>query len=174
MNPRRALISAAFLSALAAPSPAAAAEADRIPLSPLPNVRVGPVHGTRAFIALSLDRGRLRAYVCDGTLRRAPAIAKWFRGRWDGGSPLRLRGLRIDGVDGGGRVTGRVGGHAFSARPATMPAGLFDGRRHGIRATWIALSERRLRGNFVPTRPPRCRFVLVTSSTGQQQWVTVC
>jgi hypothetical protein len=31
-----------------------------------------------------------------------------------------------------------------------------------------------MRGTFIPARPPRCRVVLVTNSSGQQQWVSVC
>jgi hypothetical protein len=38
----------------------------------------------------------------------------------------------------------------------------------------IALSERSMRGTLVPTRPPKRRVVLVTSSNGQQQYVTTC
>jgi hypothetical protein len=169
-----------LLGLLAAAAPAA--EDQRLKLDPLPDVKAGRVAGTRAFIALSLDGTRLRVYLCDGTLKRKPTVAKWFRGRWDGRSPLTLNAgeleLHIDAVAPDGRVTGRVvlpdGEHPFSALPRTHPAGLHHGARKGLSATWIVLSRRSMRGTFVPTRPPKCRVVLVTSSTGQQQWVSVC
>jgi hypothetical protein len=169
-----------LLGLLAAPSPAA--EEQRIRLEPLPNVKAGRVAGTHAFIALSHDGTRLRVYLCDGTLKRKPTVAKWFRGRWDGQSPLSLKTgeleLHIDAVAPDGGITGRVvlpdGEHAFSARPRTHPAGLHHGARKGLRATWIVLSKRSMRGAFVSPRPKKCRLVLVTSSTGQQQWVSVC
>jgi hypothetical protein len=77
-----------------------------------------------------------------------------------------------------GTVTGHVvlpdGEHAFSARPTTHPAGLHHGARKELSATWIVLSKRSMRGTFVSPRPPKCRIVLLASSSGQQQWVTVC
>ena len=114
---------------------ASSALAARGPLKALPNASVGKVDGTRAFVALSVTQGRVRAYVCDGTVRRDPTISQWFKGRWDGRSAVALSagGLRLR-VDAGGRT----GEH------------------------------------FVPTRPPRCRLILVTSSSGQAQWVTIC
>jgi hypothetical protein len=117
--------------------------------------------------------------VCDGTLKRDPTISTWFRHRWDGRSRLTLRAdghtLEIDAVDQAGRVTGRLDGtHAFRAKATRAPAGLFKGRGGRIRATWIILPNLRKRGTFIPTRPPKCRMVLVTSSSGQQQWVSVC
>jgi hypothetical protein len=145
--------------------------------APLPHVSAGRVSGTRAYVALSLDHGRLRAYVCDGTPRREPTVARWLRGRWDGHSPLTLRGgrvvLRIERVA-RGRVRGRVGGHRFTARPAHGAAGLFDGRGDGVRATWIALDRRHIRGTFVPARPPRCKVVAVTAADGSVRYVSTC
>jgi hypothetical protein len=126
------LVPAALLGTLvlavtaAAPSPAA--DDERLKLDPLPNVKAGRVAGTRAFIALSLDGTRLRAYLCDGTLERKPTVGKWFRGRWHGRSPLTLK-------------TGELEVHV----DAVAPDGVVTGR-----------------------------VVLVTSSTGQQQWVGVC
>jgi hypothetical protein len=169
-----------LLALLAAAAPAA--EDRRLRLDPLPNVKAGRVADSRAFIALSLDGTRLRVYLCDGTLKRKPTVAKWFRGSWDGRSPLTLKTgeleLHIDAVAADGRVTGHVvlpdGEHAFSARPRTHPAGLHHGARKGLSATWIVLSKRSMRGSFVSPRAPKCRIVLVTSSNGQQQWVSVC
>jgi hypothetical protein len=172
---------AALLLVLLATQARATADV-RLRLDPLPNVKAGKVAGTRAFIALSLDGTRLRVYVCDGTLKRKPTVAKWFRGRWDGHSPLTLKSgeleLHIDAVASDGAVTGRVvlpdGEHAFGAQPRTHPAGLHHGKRKGLSATWIVLSRHSMRGTFVSPRPPKCRVVLVTSPSGQQQWVSLC
>ena len=81
-----------------------------------------------------------------------------------GGHRLRLRP----------DLSARLDGHAFRTRRATMPAGLFRGHRDRLRTTWIVVRNGSKRGAFVPARPPKCRFVLVTGSNGQQQWVSVC
>jgi hypothetical protein len=141
----------------------------RVPLDPLPNVRVGRVAGTQAFIAVSREGSRVRVYVCDGTLRRDASVSVWFRGPHErarfrsGGHTLTLEGNR-----------GRFDGHRFTLRRAPAPAGLFQGTRKGTTATWIVSPDRGKRGTFIPTRPPKCRFVLVSGPNGQQQWVTVC
>ena len=166
----------AFLAlaiAFVAAAPAAAAPPVRIPLEPLPETSVGRVDGTSAFIAISLRGERLRAYVCDGTLTRDPTISTWFRARWDGERPLTLRRgghtLRVTP-----RLRGRFDGHRFRTRAVDAPAGLWRGRHERLRTTWIVLRNGKKRGTFIPTRPPKCRFVLVTGPNGQQQWVSVC
>jgi hypothetical protein len=175
-----ALLAALLLGLNVASSPAA--ETERLRLDPLPNVRVGRVDGTRAFIGVSVDGRRLRVYVCDGLLKRKPKIKQWFRGRWDGQSPLTLKAgeleLHIDSVAPDGTVTGRLvlpsGEHAFGARTRPAPAGLYHRLRDGKGATWILLSEHSMRGTFVSPRPRKCRAVLITNSNGAQQLVTVC
>ena len=143
-----------------------------VPLTPLPDARVGEVQGTRAFVAVSVDHGRVRVYVCDGTLKRDPTIATWFKGRWDGRGPLTLKAgghtLRLRGSK------GSVDGHAFRLRRAKAPAGLWDGRRGKFRATWIVLSPKRMRGTFVNPRPPKCRVIAVTGPNGDVRYVTSC
>jgi hypothetical protein len=174
-------------AAIVAPAGVGSAHADRakslrIVGRPLPGVSAGRVAGTRAFVALSLHRGRLRAYICDGTLKRRPTVARWLRARWDGRSPLTVAAgrvkLRIEHAAGHGRMSGHVvlagRAHAFRARPARAPAGLYDGRARGTRATWIALDKKHLRGTFVPTRPPRCRVVMVTGADGTVRYVSLC
>jgi hypothetical protein len=147
-------------------------------LTLVPHSKVGTVDGTRAYIGLSFDGRRLRAYVCDGGNRRKATISQWFKSHWDGRSPLTLvrNGieLQIDAVHPDGRITGHLtafsGPHRFSAWPATGPTGLYDGvdRRKRLRATWIVLADRSFRGNMAPTRPPRrvCRFVTVALADG--------
>ena len=153
-------------------APSSAAADVRIPLRPVPETSVGRVDGTRAFIGVSLRGDRLRAYVCDGTLKRDPTISVWFRSRWDSRAPLVLhRGghtLRITPA-----LRGRLDGHRFRARRVDAPAGLFRGRHKRLRTTWIVLRNGHKRGTFVPTRP-KCRFVLVSGPNGQPQWVSVC
>ncbi len=148
------------------------AVAAALPLTPLPGARVGEVQGTRAFVAVSLDHGRVRVYVCDGTLERDATLATWFKGRWDGHRPLVLKAgghtLRLRGA------TGSVDGHAFRVRRAKRPAGLWDGRCGRFRTTWIALPGGRLRGTFVPTRPPKCRVITVTGPNGDVRYVSTC
>jgi hypothetical protein len=163
------------LLALAALSPEAVAAPDRrVTLDPLPVARVGRVAGTRAFIGLSLADGRVRVYVCDGTTRRRPTIAKWFTGRWDGRGALTIvRGrhtLNLDSVE-GGRLAGPHGTHAFGLRPATPPAGLYHRARRG---TWIALSRRSARGTFASPRPKRCVPVPITGPGGTVEYKIVC
>ena len=147
--------------------PAFTADTTRTPLDPLPNASVGRVAGTGAFVAVSRERGRVRVYVCDGTLQRDAKIAAWFRGREGtlraAGHTLTLRGNR-----------GTFDGRPFTLRRAKAPAGLLQGSAGGIATTWIVRADGSKRGNFVPTRPPRCRIVVVTSSSGQSQYVTVC
>lgn len=161
---------------LLAAAPAASA-GDKLRLKPLPNVSVGRVEGTRAFIAFSLERGRLRAYICDGTTKRPATTTTWFKGPWDGrSSPLKLTGagaeLVIDAVSADGRMSGSVviAGvrHAFSAEPATGPAGLYDGTGRGARATWIVLADGARRGVIVcQTKAKKVyRVVTVTLSDG--------
>jgi hypothetical protein len=165
------------LLAVVAAAPAAASADRSLTLEPLPGVSAGRVAHTRAFIGLSVDGGRLRAYVCDGTTRRKPTISKWFRTRWDGHSPLTVvRGshtLQIDSVEADGTIHGRVDTHAFTARPATPPAGLYH--RAGARGgTWIALSRRSARGTFASPRPKRCVPVPITGPGGTVEYTIVC
>jgi hypothetical protein len=160
-----------LVAILLAAAPAASART-RVDLDPLPETSVGRVSDTSAFIGISLRGERLRVYACDGTLKRDPTISVWFRSGWDGQHALRLRRdghtlrLRPD-------LSGRLDAHAFRTRHATMPAGLFRGHRKRVRMTWVVLRNGHKRGTMVPTRKP-CRFVLVTSANGQQQWVSVC
>jgi hypothetical protein len=173
----------------AAAGPAAGPTADPVRLKLLPNSKVGRVAGTRAYIALSFDGRRLRAYVCDGTRGRPGTISQWLDARWDGHSPITLRRngieVRIDAVHADGRVTGRLtafsGPHAFTVEPASGPAGLYDGTdsarpHHRLRATWIVLADRSIRGAFACPRPPkkRCRVVTVTLADGTSQEQVRC
>ena len=148
--------------------------------------KVGKVKGTRAYISLAHDGKRVRAYVCNGTSKRGATISKWFRGRWDGKSPLTLGRpgleLEIENVHADGRVSGHLHwmseDHDFMVRPATGPAGLYDRKKaegpDRPRGTWIFLSKRTYRGAMVDPRPRRCRPVQVTLADGTTQIVTVC
>ena len=131
--------------------------ASQQPVTELPNASVGRVEGTRAFIALSVSGDRVRVYVCDGTPTRRATVSQWFKGRWDGRSPLRLRAgghvLRIESAR-----TGQFDGKRFRVRPATGAAGVFERTKQPLAGAWIALDERRVRGTFVPTRPPKRCF----------------
>jgi len=159
------LILAAAIAALAVAGSAAA--------KPSRTVAVGRVQGTEAYLAVTYDGRHLRAYACDGSARRLPTTSAWFEAPWDGRSPITV-------VDGGhtlkldGPLSGRVDGHRFILDPAAGPGGLYERTSGTTTATSVVLNNGEIRGNFVPTRPPRCRLVLVTSATGQQQYVTIC
>ena len=140
---------------------------------------VGPVEDTRAFVAVEADGARVRAYVCDGTSRRAATISQWFRGSWDRRAPVTLRAggrtlrLRPPGPD--GRISGRLiqdgTSNTFTVTPATGPAGLYDIRRGSLRATWVMLPDRRVRGVMIDPRPRKCRPVQVTLATAPRRIV---
>src|ERR1700754_2839137 len=109
---RRYFFAATLIALLWAPG---AHASDRGPLRELPNASVGSVRGTQAFVGLSVAGGRVRAYVCDGTLRRDPTVSQWFSGRWDGRGAVVLRaGGHVLRLAAGG---GSFDGHAFSVRP---------------------------------------------------------
>jgi hypothetical protein len=155
-----ALAAALAVIALASPHPAVGAS-DRPTVRPTlaPDSKVGQIKRTRAYIALSFDGRRLRAYVCNGKGRRRATISTWFSGRWDGHSPITLAAdglaLRIDEVHPDGHVTGRLrlrrGTRRFAVEPATGPAGLL--RRDGPpRAAQAARDLDRVRQ---PQRPRR-------------------
>ena len=103
---------AAFAATAIALAVSPSAHAQCAPVDPLPNPSVGRVDGTRAFLGVSLDGKRLRAYVCDGTAKRKATILQWFNGRRDGRRPLRLRAgghlLQITSRRAGGVIRGRL------------------------------------------------------------------
>ena len=140
---------------------------------PSRTVAVGKVQGTEAYLAVTYDGHELRAYACNGSARRLPTISAWFEAPWDGRSPIAVtvggHTLKLDTP-----TSGWLDGHRFTLERATGPAGLFEQTSGTTTETSVVLNNGGIRGTFVPTRPPRCRVVLVTSSSGQQQYVTVC
>jgi hypothetical protein len=143
---------------------------------------VGPVDGTRAFASVEADGSRVRAYVCDGTSIRGASVSQWFHGRWDRRAPITLRAggraLRLRPPGAGGQIDGRLiqdgTSNTITLKPTTGPAGLYKIRRGQLRATWIMLADRRVRGVMVDPRPRKCRPVQVTLVDGTTQIVTVC
>jgi hypothetical protein len=172
---RRSALVAAAATLLVMAAPALAAE--RAQLTPLPNVRAGEVQGTRAFAALSYKDGRVRVYVCDGTLKRRPTISQWFSGRWDGHSALTLRagGLTLRIHEGGrtGELIQDGTSNTIQFSAVARPAGLFERKRAPLRGAWIVLPGERIRGAMVDPRPRKCRAVQVSTSSGPT-WVMVC
>lgn len=182
---RPLLALAALVAALAVglhggspPSAKGAPASQRGFLELVPHSKVGQVEGTRAYIALSFDGKRLRVYTCDGSGKRRATISHWLQGRWDGHSPITLVRdgieVHIDEVHPDGSISGSLrafsGPHPFTVEPATGPAGLYDGidRKKHLHGTWIVLANGSVRGNMVPTRPPRrvCRYVTVVLVDG--------
>jgi hypothetical protein len=136
--------------------------------------RVGRVQGTEAYIALTYDGRRLRAYACDGSARRPATLSAWFEAAWDGREPITIVAdgarLRVERLHVAGRIAGRLDGHRFTAEPATRSAGL----RRLDSARWIVLADGSVRGALVDPRPRKCRPVQVTLADGTTQIVTVC
>jgi hypothetical protein len=137
--------------------------------------RVGRVQGTEAYIALTHDGRRLRAYACDGSARRPATMSAWFEAPWDGRSPIAVVSadgakLRVERLHADGRISGRLEGHRFTAEPATGPAGRVE--RDGAR--WVVLADGSVRGAMIDPRPRKCRPVQVTLADGTTQIVTVC
>jgi hypothetical protein len=192
---RRALLVAALIAVPAfavihaAGSPARdSGKAAPLRMKAIPDSLVGRVAGTRAYIAASYDGERLRVYVCDGTRRRKATISQWFKGHWDGRTPLTLvrNGieLKLDPIGADGRITGEMtafsGPHGFAVEPVTGPAGLYDGTdvrgRDEVRSTWIVLADGSVRGAMACPRPPRrrCRVVVVTMTNGETREEVRC
>ena len=158
------LILAVVITALAAAGSAVA--------KPSRTVAVGKVQGTEAYLAVTYDGHRLRAYACNGSARRLPTISAWFEAPWDGRSPITVtvggHTLQMDGP-----LSGRLDGYRFGLDRASGPGGLYEQVSGTTTETSVVLNDGEIRGTMVSTRKP-CRFVLVTGPNGQQQWVSVC
>jgi len=121
---------------------------------PSRTVAVGKVQGTEAYLAVTYDGHRLRAYACNGSARRLATISYWFEAPWDGRSPIAVtvdgHTLRMDGP-----LSGRLDGHRFTLERAAGPAGLFERTSGTTTETSVVLNNGEIRGTMVPTWPPR-------------------
>ena len=149
------LILAVIVIALAAAG-SAAAKPSRV-------VAVGKVQGTEAYLAVTYDGHRLRAYACNGSARRLPTISAWFEAPWDGRSAMTVvsdgHRLELDGP-----TSGRLDGHRFALERATGPAGLFEETSGTTTERSIVLNNGEIRGTMVPPRPPKRCFAVTTAS----------
>jgi hypothetical protein len=131
------LILAVVITALAAAGSAVA--------KPSRTVAVGKVQGTEAFIAVTYDGHRLRAYACNGSARRLPTISAWFEAPWDGRSPITVavggHRLAMDGP-----TSGRLDGHRFELERAAGPAGLYEQTSGTTTETSVVLDNGEIRG----------------------------
>jgi hypothetical protein len=156
------LILAVLVIALAAAGSAAA--------KPSRTVAVGKVQGTEAYLAMTYDGHRLRAYACNGSARRLPTISAWFEAAWDGRSPVTVvsdgHRLELDGP-----TSGRLDGHRFELEAATAPAGLYEETSGTTTERSIVLNNGEIRGTMAPLRPPK-RCVAVTTASGEM--IVVC
>jgi hypothetical protein len=125
-----------------------------------------------------LDGGRARAYVCDGTPRRAGTLADWFGGpvrdgifaATSGQHHVRLA-ARLGPRRGTGTVTltdGRTLPFTITVAGATHQAGIFAGtaryRDRTYRAGWILLPGGDERGAaFFPSGPVRALMIAVSN-----------
>jgi len=139
------LILAVLITALALAGTATA--------KPSRTVAVGKVQGTEAYLAVTYDGHRLRAYACNGSARRLPTISARFEAPWDGRSPITVKSgghtLDLDGTA-SGRLDGR---HRFALAPATGPAGLYEQTSGTTTEVSVVLNNGEIRGTFIPTRP---------------------
>ena len=149
------LILAGLITALAMAGTATA--------KPSRTVAVGKVQGTEAYLAVTYDGHRLRAYACNGSARRLPTISAWFDAPWDGRGPITVKSgghtLELDGP-----MSGRLDGHRIELEPATGPAGLYEETRGTTIETSIVLGNGEIRGTMIPTRPPKRCFAVTTAS----------
>jgi hypothetical protein len=139
---------------------------------------VGKVQGTEAYLAVTYDGAKLRAYACDGSARRLPTVSTWFEAEWDGRSAIAVISdgveLRIARVGDDGRITGTLDGHDFVLEPASGPAGLYERTSGTTTDTWVVLASGDIRGAMIPQGPPkRCVRVTVTGPNGPEL-VFVC
>jgi hypothetical protein len=160
---RRPIAAAAATAVLAASAAAAGVAAT----STHPGQFVGKVIGIRAFVAVVVANGRVRAYVCDGDGHTIHLYA-WFTGRGTGsfdltGGPVAdSHPDRLTCTVQGGAVVGRftdASGKSFSYRagPDTGRAGMFgaEGKLGGKRVTgggWIVLADGQERGGILRPR----------------------
>jgi hypothetical protein len=135
------LILAVLIAVLAAAGSAVA--------KPSRTVAVGKMRGTEAYLAVTYDGHRLRAYVCNGSARRLPTISAWFGAPWDGRSPITVgRRLTLDGPR-----SGRLDGRRFRLDPATGPGGLYEQTSGTTTQVSVVLNNGEIRGTFIPARP---------------------
>jgi hypothetical protein len=121
---------------------------------PARTVAVGKVQGTEAYLAVTYDGHRLRAYACNGSARRLPTISAWFEAPWDGRSPIAVtvggHTLRLDGP-----LSGRLDGHRFTLDRASGPGGLYEQVSGTTSETSVVLNNGEIRGAMASTRPRR-------------------
>jgi hypothetical protein len=166
---RRLLVIPIVLIAVLATGSAAA--------KPSRTTAVGKVAGTEAYLAVTYDGAKLRAYACDGSARRLPTISTWFEAEWDGrGATTVISGghkLEIERVDDDERIQGELDGHPFVLEPASGPAGLYERTSGTTTDTWVVLATGDIRGAMVSPRPPkRCVRVTLTGPNGPELvWV---
>ena len=119
---------------------------------PSRTVAVGKVQGTEAYLAVTYDGHRLRAYACNGSARRLPTISASFEAPWDGRGPITVKSgghtLDLDGT-----ASGRLDGRRFALAPATGPAGLYEQTSGTTTEMSVVLNNGEIRGTFIPTRP---------------------
>jgi hypothetical protein len=119
---------------------------------PSRTVAVGKVSGTEAYLAVTYDGHRLRAYASDGSARRLPTISARFEAEWDGRSPITVRSggvtLRMRSA-----TEGTLGGHRFALEPATAPAGLYERTSGTTTETSVVLATGDIRSSSAASRP---------------------
>jgi hypothetical protein len=144
---------------------------------PSATTAVGKVQGTEAYLAVTYDGAKLRAYACDGSARRLPTISTWFEAEWDSRRAITVisggHKLEIERVHADGRIEGELDGHPFVLERASGPAGLYERTSGTTTDTWVVLATGDIRGAMVSPRPPkRCVRVTVTGPNGPELvWV---
>jgi len=172
----------------ATPPPAArASQATREPpLTSVAGAYLGRAGDSDVLVAVVPgDDHTVRVYACDGKELANATVDQWFQGAFDGTGPVTLSA-------GAYKMTLRKANGAFSgeffkdgkALPfvATLPtdgsalldAELRDPKTGAVtRDGNVIVLGGEQRGNLVPTRPPKCRVVLVASGSGAT-YIVLC
>jgi len=156
-------------------------------LTVVPGAYLGRAGDSDVLVAVVPEGQTVRVYACDGKDLSNATVNQWFQGplAGDGSATLAANGYRVTLRATGGGYSGEFAfpdGRAlpFTATPAPAGSALLDAELRDqatgaiIRDGNIIVLGAEQRGVMIPTRPPKCRLVLVTGSGGQQQWVAVC
>lgn len=164
----------------------AAPVAREAPATAVAGAFLGRADAGDVFVAVVPGDTSIRVYACDGADLFHATVDQWFEGPFDGTGPVTLTAggakVTLRATEEGYRgelVTSRQSMH-FTAAPPAIGSALLDAKvrdpQTGVvtRDGTVIVIGGDQRGALVPTRPRKCRFILVSGPNGAQQWVSVC